>query len=214
MKRWIHAATDQSVVRAMNKTKSDVRKAIKQWYRERDVEIDNILRSFGYLPGRYSVYTFYKDYKDTKGNNYYVFIDTYHLVQDGGYVEVFVSSDPAGKNKLIESKQSADISSTTKVNASKLSDQIARIQKAKRDLIKYDKEKVDYVRECQDEITKVISDYYAGDDDVDYTGPKLSEIKRDYLVGAIEDDLMTEEEFEDIFDLLDIIDIEYAESAV
>lgn len=106
------------------------------------------------------------------------------------------------------------IHSATKVNASKLSDQLARIQKAKRDLMKYGKEKVDYVRDCQDEIAKVISDYYAGDDDADYTGPKLSEIQRDYLLGAIEDDLMTEEEFEDIFDLLDIIDIEYAESAV
>lgn len=92
-----------------------------------------------------------------------------------------------------------------------ISDQARKIQKAKDDLMKYDKEKVDYVRECQDEIMKAISDRYTEDEDLDYpTGEKLSDIKRDYLVGAIEDDLMTEDEFEDIFALLDIVDIEMA----
>lgn len=86
--------------------------------------------------------------------------------------------------------------------------QISKINSAKRELEQYDSAKVDYVKECIDEITKAISDSYQREDDDRPVGPILSEIKRDYLVGAIEDDLMTEEEFEDIYDLLDIISLE------
>ena len=87
---------------------------------------------------------------------------------------------------------------------------IAKISKAHRDLEKYSDEQIEYVKECSDAITKAISDMYVNDDDDLDTpiGPKLSEIKRDYLEGAIEDDLMTEEEFEDIYNLLDVIGLE------
>ena len=95
------------------------------------------------------------------------------------------------------------------IHAATLVDQLKKINNAKRALQQYDKEKVDYVRECQDEITRAISDSYTEEGDFDRPlGPKLSEIKRDYLVGAIEDDLMTEDEFEDIFELIDIISLE------
>ncbi len=86
---------------------------------------------------------------------------------------------------------------------------IKQISNAKRALSRYDKEKVDYVRECQEAITHVISDYYTQDEDYDRPiGSKLSGIKKDYLIGAIEDDLMTEDEFEDIFDLIDVVNFE------
>lgn len=100
------------------------------------------------------------------------------------------------------------------IKASKMSEMAAKIAEAKRELAQYDEEKVAYVRECQDEIMQAISDSYREDESGDLyqepVGPKLSEIKRDYLVGAIEDDLMTEEEFEDIFDAIDILDMELA----
>ena len=91
-----------------------------------------------------------------------------------------------------------------------ISNQVKKIHEAKGELAKYDKEKVDYVRECQEELTKAISDYYTeGKDEQDYNiGSELSEIKRDYMVGAIEDDLMTEDEFEDILALMDTVDLE------
>lgn len=96
------------------------------------------------------------------------------------------------------------------IHAASLPQQIKRITDAKNSLAQYSPEKVEYVRKCQDELTKAISDSYFREDDDRPVGPILSEIKRDYLVGAIEDDLMTEEEFEDILSLLDIVDIELA----
>lgn len=84
-----------------------------------------------------------------------------------------------------------------------------RIAQAKRELTKFPQECVDYVRECQDEIAKVISDYYTEEEERP-VGPEISQIKKDYMLGAIEDDMMTEEDFDEIFDLLDIINIEYA----
>lgn len=98
------------------------------------------------------------------------------------------------------------------IHANSISDQIAKIQKSKQALSDYDKEKVDYVKECQNRITKAISDYYTEKkDEYDYNlGAELSEIKRDYMLGAIEDDLMTEEEFEDIMALMDVVDLELA----
>lgn len=96
------------------------------------------------------------------------------------------------------------------IHAASIPDQVKKIREAQNALNKYDKEKVDYVRQCQDDIVKAISDRYLHEDDDYPIGSTLSEIKRDYLVGAIEDDLMTEDEFEDILDLLDIISIEYA----
>lgn len=92
------------------------------------------------------------------------------------------------------------------------SDTLKNIQEAKKELQSYTDEQIQYVKDCQDEISKAISDNYAREDEgLDPVGPKLSEIKRDYMVGAIEDDLMTEEEFEDIFDLLDVIAIELSQ---
>jgi len=89
-----------------------------------------------------------------------------------------------------------------------------RVHEAKDELAKYDKEKVDLVRRCQDDIMKAISDHYSEDhiDDDMPIGPGLSQIKNDWCEQALEDDIMTEEEFDDIFDLLDIISIETAHS--
>lgn len=94
------------------------------------------------------------------------------------------------------------------IHAASIPQQVKKITDAKKALAQYDPKKVAYVRECQDEITKAISDSYQREEDDRPVGPILSEIKRDYLVGAIEDDLMTEEEFEDILALIDTIDLE------
>lgn len=96
------------------------------------------------------------------------------------------------------------------IHAASIPDQIKKIRDAQKELNKFDTEKVQYVKECHDEMTSEISDSYQREDDDRPIGPTLSEIKRDYLIGAIEDDLMTEEEFDEILDLLDVIAIEYA----
>ena len=94
------------------------------------------------------------------------------------------------------------------VHAASIPQQVKKIADAKKALAAYAPEKVAYVKECQDELTRAISDSYDREEDDRPVGPILSEIKRDYLVGAIEDDLMTEEEFEDILALVDVIDFE------
>lgn len=88
-----------------------------------------------------------------------------------------------------------------------------RLAEARRILNKYDREQIEYVEECQNEIAKEISRHYTEEeqlDNDDVIGVSLSLIKTDYLIGAIEDDLMTEEEFDEIFDALDIISIDTA----
>lgn len=89
----------------------------------------------------------------------------------------------------------------------------SRVASARRELAKYDDYKVDYVMECNEAILDAISFYYE-DEETPYPeesiGPSISEIKNDYLVGAIEDDMMTEEEFNRIFELIDVIDTESA----
>ena len=92
-------------------------------------------------------------------------------------------------------------------------DTIRRISEAKRALGQYTDEQIQYVKECQDELASAISDSYFDEngefaDEDRPIGSQLSEIKRDYMVGAIEDDLMTEEEFEDIMALLDVVSLE------
>ena len=82
---------------------------------------------------------------------------------------------------------------------------------ARRKLNSYDKEKVDYVQKCYDDVLAAISDMYSVDDyDERVADVNIGAIKTDWLIGAIEDDLMTEEEFNEIYDLLETIGAEEA----
>ena len=224
MKKWIHAAVDYTSKRG-NERENELR---KQWYtpeayddvdpeRIKDllaIEWDGVsaedsecilyddidlkpIKKISYLEGDDLEYAYDKGFEGG-----YVF--TY---KDGTFKKFGWRPYPDNLDPLVE------------IDASSIPKRVQDIQNAKRDLMKYDKEKVDYVRECQNEIMKAISDSYFDEDDNFLeenkpVGSVLSEIKRDYLVGAIEDDLMTEDEFEDIFGLLDIIDIELAEAAI
>ena len=89
-------------------------------------------------------------------------------------------------------------------------DMLKRINDAKRELATYPAENVEYVKQCRDEILKAISDQYVDEleNDKEVRNINLNAIKTDYMLGAIEDDMMTEEEFEKIYDLLDVIAFE------
>lgn len=106
-------------------------------------------------------------------------------------------------------RRRSEVDAASNISISQL---VKKVHQAKDELAKYDKEKVDFVLRCQDDIMKAISDHYSEehiDDDMPI-GPSLSQIKNDWCEQALEDDLMTEEEFDDIFNLLDIISIETA----
>lgn len=92
-------------------------------------------------------------------------------------------------------------------------DPVKEIGKIKKAIKEYTPEQLDYVKECQKELTDEISAYYeAGDDvdpDYDLAG-SLHSIKSDYLLGAVESDLMSAEEFLNLLDLIDKADTEKA----
>ena len=89
---------------------------------------------------------------------------------------------------------------------------IKKLNESKRELESFSKEKADYVRECRDNVIKYeiekeerISKGFWLDDCY-----SSSEIIRDYKVGSYEDDLMSEEEFDRIYELLDVVATESA----
>lgn len=87
---------------------------------------------------------------------------------------------------------------------------LKKVNEAKRQLAKYDEEKVDYVRQCVDDVNHDISAMHLNDLNDDAISVNISGIKTDYLIEAIEDDLMTGEESNEIYNLLDIIGLEAA----
>lgn len=93
-----------------------------------------------------------------------------------------------------------------KTKAINASNEWVKYRLAEDTLKKYSKEQVDYVRECYDEVLTDISNHYIWNDE-DGDAPRIHTdlIKTDYLIGAIEDDLMEEEDFEDIYTALETL---------
>lgn len=89
---------------------------------------------------------------------------------------------------------------------------IKKLNESKRELESFSKEKINYVQECRERVIKDIIECEERRDkgfDCNYSS---SEIIRDYKVGSYEDDLMSEEEFDKIYKLLDVIMTESAMS--
>lgn len=87
---------------------------------------------------------------------------------------------------------------------------IKKLNESKRELESFSKEKIEYVQECRDEVVKDIIECEERRDkgfDCNYNS---SEIIRDYKVGSYEDDLMSDEEFDKIYELLDVVATESA----
>lgn len=100
-----------------------------------------------------------------------------------------------------------------RVIKSAMQDVFKSVSDAKYALNEYPRENVEYVKECRNEILKAISDSYNNVQDADQPiGSTLSEIKRDYMLGAVESGMMDEDEFEDILDLLDILSLQYSQA--
>ena len=79
-----------------------------------------------------------------------------------------------------------------------------KIANAQRQLSNFTQDQIDLVEHCYDDVCEEISEYYMADDGRD-VGPRISSIKRDWAVEAIEDDLLTAEEFDKLYNLLDVI---------
>lgn len=86
---------------------------------------------------------------------------------------------------------------------------IKKLNESKRELEKYSEDKIEFVRKCYDDVVKDISNSY--EEDCEWCNHS-SEIIRDYKCECYEDDLMSEEEFDRIYELIDFISIESAMS--
>jgi hypothetical protein len=87
---------------------------------------------------------------------------------------------------------------------------ISQISRAERELNNYTEEQVSLVEECYEDVIEEISEWYMRDDGSD-VGHQISSVKRDWMLQAIEDDLLTEEEFDKLYDLVDTV--HYREAA-
>lgn len=102
------------------------------------------------------------------------------------------------------------------IRSSWVSDQVAAISKAKSELAKYSQEQIEYVKDCRAEVKRIISDhYYADDQETDPSwpvGPSVQQVVADWELGAINEGIMSEAEFDDIYNLLDTIELQYAQA--
>ena len=101
------------------------------------------------------------------------------------------------------------------IRSDSISDMRRKVSEARRQLKQYDPEAVQYVQDCYDEVCRTISDRYFAEfeDNADYSGgPSERQIKEDYCLGAIEDGLMSYEEFDEIYDLVETLGLEAAHS--
>lgn len=88
---------------------------------------------------------------------------------------------------------------------------IKKLNESKRELKKFSEDKVEFVRKCYDDVVKDIIECESdGGENGMYN--HSSEIIRDYKCECYEDDLMSEEEFDRIYELIDFISIESAMS--
>ena len=99
------------------------------------------------------------------------------------------------------------------IRSNSISNMISKVAYARRKLKQYDPKAVQYVQDCYDEVCRAISDKYSAEfDPEDYPSPVPSErqIKEDYCLGAVEDELMSYEEFDEIYDLIEVLGLEKA----
>jgi hypothetical protein len=80
-----------------------------------------------------------------------------------------------------------------------------KVNDARETLTNFSKDKVDFVKKAYDEVLADIGDAFVSE-----RGDNSSKIKRDYISIAIEDDLMSAEEFETIYKALEVIGVFYA----
>lgn len=76
---------------------------------------------------------------------------------------------------------------------------------ARHEIKKYPEEYVSFVSKCREDVVKEISRHFE-----DEITPNTSEIIRDYKCEMYEDDLMSEEDFDKIYELLEVISLEAA----
>ncbi len=129
------------------------------------------------------------------------------------YIVDLIDDMMSGLDAKIRSKKSK-----SKVNASSYPiPSIQEIAKARRELEAYDPKKVEYVQKCYDDVLNEFNKYYETDEDgelIEYPdsvyGINTNAVKNDYLLGALEDELMTEEEFNHIYFLIETAQSEEA----
>lgn len=77
-------------------------------------------------------------------------------------------------------------------------------------LKKYSPEQIKLVQKCNDDMNAEISKQFEEDWDPEMCPISLNAIKTDWMIEAIEDDLLEEDEFEELLSAIDVLDSEEA----
>lgn len=83
-----------------------------------------------------------------------------------------------------------------------------QLSNARAIVAKYNDEQVKLVQQCYNEICHIISVKMW--EPMEGAGYSISECKNDYMLEAIEDELLTEEEFKELFKAIEVIGTENA----
>lgn len=230
MKRWIHAkegVTDIPkelssrpyvfTLNSVNSTYNDDileiaenNGAIKVKYQEVNPKTGNLFRE-GYwkfaVPSEKVAQSIFDDVKKAKIPTHQSDVQVVKTDWNDNY-NIWIDDYADGTSKvLFNSKFKKPVESASNLG----SNHWAKIRLAQDTLKKYTNEQVDYVRKCYDDVLRDISDYYTNEsDDPDVAKINTNAIKTDWLIGAIEDDLMEEEDFEDIYTALETLGEEEA----
>ena len=106
-------------------------------------------------------------------------------------------------NKYMPEVKIESLDNNIKTEASK--EFFNKMTKAKETLSHFTVKQVDFVKKAYEEVLADISDSFISE-----RGTNMTQIKNDYISIAIEDNLMTAEEFETIFKALEVIGVFYS----
>lgn len=77
-------------------------------------------------------------------------------------------------------------------------------------LKKYSPEQIKLVQKCNDDMNAEISKQFYEDWDLEVSSINLNAIKTDWMIEAIEDDLLEEDEFEELLSAIEVLGYEEA----
>lgn len=78
------------------------------------------------------------------------------------------------------------------------------MKRAKAVISRYSQEQIDYIMDVRRDINSIISDYYSTLDAGSSVGADISMCLSDWKEGAVEGDILTEDEFEELYEAVDI----------
>lgn len=208
MKRWIHGSKDLN------------RKFVPPY--DEDNEETTVADAIDAMT--YSVYDSYKDDSSVTFNlilediiEHLEAADLYGLKEGQDFDKLDVAREMdkydwsyINENRSVRQWIEEDLKGQVKATTTYMNSNGPSRVKAREILKKYTPDQIALVQKCNDDLNAEISKQFAEDWDPEVGAINLNSIKTDWLIEAIEDDLLTEEEFEELLSAIDVLDTEAA----